>query len=222
MSLLRLIESTGAIKVDGTNILNVPRSIVRSRCFIAVPQDGIVFKDATLRFNLDPTLTVADNVLKDALESTDLWTVFSAGDDEVGDSLDQKLSSLPPLSAGQQQLFALARAVAQKHRAAVSHPYSDNEPDQPHRAKPIVLLDELTAFMDSATETKVYDVVENEFVSEGHTVIIVSHRLGGLLGRLLEGVDAVAVLKDGRLTVETDFNKLANVESGDDQITSSS
>lgn len=216
MSLLRLIESTGAIKVDGTNILNVPRSVVRSRCFIAVPQDGIVFKDATLRFNLDPTLTVADNVLKNALESTGLWTVLSAGDNEVADSLDQKLSSLPPLSTGQQQLFALARAVAQKHRAAASRPYSDNEPGHPHRAKPIVLLDELTAFMDSDTETKVYDVVEHEFVSEGHTVIIVSHRLGGLLGRLREGMDAVAVLKDGRLTVETDSNKLANVESGDD------
>ncbi|OAR05734.1 hypothetical protein LLEC1_03461 [Akanthomyces lecanii] len=220
MSLLRLIESTGAINVDGTNILNVPRSVVRSRCFIAVPQDGIVFKDATLRFNLDPTLTVADNVLRDALKSTGLKSVFSAVDNEAVDSLDQKLSSLPPLSAGQQQLFALARAVAQKHRAAASRPYSDNEQSSPQRAKPIVLLDELTAFMDSATETKVYDVVENEFVSEGHTVIIVSHRLGGLLGRLREGVDAVAVLKDGRLTVEPDFDKLANVESEDNKSTS--
>ena len=221
MSLLRLIESTGAIKVDGANILNVPRSVVRSRCFIAVPQDGIVFKDATLRFNLDPTLTVANNILRDALKSTGLWRVLSAVDNDAADSLDQKLSSLPPLSAGQQQLFALARAIAQKHRAAASRPYSDNEQGHSRRAKPIVLLDELTAFMDSATETKVYDVVENEFVSEEHTVIIVSHRLGGLLGRLREGVDAVAVLKDGRLTVETDFKKLANVESDDDQGSSS-
>ncbi|OAA57757.1 multidrug resistance-associated protein [Cordyceps fumosorosea ARSEF 2679] len=210
VSLLRLIESTGAITVDGTNILNMPRSIVRSRCFIAVPQDGIVFKDASLRFNLDPTGTVGDDILRDALKSTHLWTVLS--DDETTDILDLKLSSLPPLSAGQQQLFALARAVAQKHRAA---PYSDREEEG--TAKPIVLLDELTAFMDSATEAKVYDVVEEEFVAEGHTVIIVSHRLGGLLGRLREGVDAVAVLKDGRLTVEKDLGKLANVESGDEE-----
>lgn len=221
MSLLRLIESTGAIKVDGTNILNVPRSVVRSRCFIAVPQDGVVFRNATLRFNLDPTETVGDEILRAALKSTGLWTVFSDTDEESVDILDQRLSSLVPLSAGQQQLFALARAVAQKHRAAASRPYSDNEEGCPRSAKPIVLLDELTAFMDSATETKVYDVVEKEFVAKGHTVIIVSHRLGGLIGRLREGVDAVAVLKDGRLTVETDFGKLVDVESGDDASSSS-
>lgn len=221
MSLLRLIESTGAIKVDGTSILNVPRSVVRSRCFIAVPQDGIVFKDAPLRFNLDPTATVGDEALRDALKSTGLWSVFSGPDDEISDVLDHKLSSLPPLSAGQQQLFALARAIAQKHRVAAARPYSDDEGGYPHSARPIVLLDELTAFMDSATETKVYDIVEKEFVSENYTVIIVSHRLDGLLGRLREGVDAVAVLKDGRLTVETDFSKLANAESGEDQSTSS-
>lgn len=217
MSLLRLIESTGSMEVDGTDILKVPRSVVRSRCFIAVPQDGTVFKDATLRFNLDPTATVSDDKLKAALNSTSLWTALSSTEDDTGDILDKKFSSLPPLSAGQQQLFALSRAVTQKYRNSTAQPYSDDEDGYPHNAKPIVLLDELTAFMDSATETKVYDVVEKEFVSEGHTVIIVSHRLGGLLGRLREGVDAVAVLKDGRLSVEKDFSKLTNVESSDEQ-----
>ncbi|KAM3472510.1 hypothetical protein MY5147_005267 [Beauveria neobassiana] len=187
--------------VDWWNILNIPRSIVRSRCFIAVPQDGIMFKDASLRFNLDPTTTVNDENLRGALESTDLWTVFSGAHDQAADILDQKLSSLAPLSAGQQQLFALARAVAQKHRA---RPYSDSEELVPcRRSKPIVLLDELTAFMDSATETKVYNVVEREFVEEGHTVVIVSHRL------------------DGWATIETDLSKLANVDNGVDQIDSS-
>ncbi|KAM0668326.1 hypothetical protein ACQRIU_001888 [Beauveria bassiana] len=219
MSLLRLIESTGTISVDGWNILNIPRSIVRSRCFIAVPQDAIIFKDASLRFNLDPTTTVNDENLRDALESTGLWIAFSDAHDQAAHILDQKLSSLAPLSAGQQQLFALARAVAQKHRA---RPYSDSEELVPcRRSKPIVLLDELTAFMDSATETKVYNVVEREFVEEGHTVVIVSHRLDGLLRRLRQGRDAVAVLKDGQVTVETDLSKLANVDYGVDQIDSS-
>ncbi|XWW95783.1 hypothetical protein V2A60_003750 [Cordyceps javanica] len=216
MSLLRLIESTGSINVDGINILVVPRSIVRSRCFIAVPQDSVVFKDASLRFNLDPTGTVRDRNLRDALKSTGIWNVFSDTDAEAADILDQKLSNLPAMSVGQQQLFALARAVAQKHRLAVSRCYSDTGDDHSQRARPIVLLDEVTASMDSTTETKVYDVVEKEFVAEGHTVIFVSHRLGGLLGRLREGIDAVAVLKDGRVMVETDFNKLSNVESGDE------
>ncbi|KAM3479993.1 hypothetical protein MY8738_005196 [Beauveria namnaoensis] len=219
MSLLRLIESTGTISVDGWNILNIPRSIVRSRCFIAVPQDAIIFKDASLRFNLDPTTTVNDENLRDALESTGLWIAFSDAHDQAAHILDQKLSSLAPLSAGQQQLFALARAVAQKHRA---RPYSDSEELVPcRRSKPIGLLDELTAFMDSATETKVYNVVEREFVEEGHTVVIVSHRLDGLLRRLRQGRDAVAVLKDGQVTVETDLSKLANVDYGVDQIDSS-
>ncbi|KAJ3496303.1 hypothetical protein NLG97_g2757 [Lecanicillium saksenae] len=216
MSLLRLIESTGAIKVDGLNILDVPRSVVRSRCFIAVPQDGIVFPNASLRFNLDPTTTVGDETLTAALITTDLWGGFSSVNDAAEDILDQKLSKLPPLSSGQRQLFALARAIAQKHRASSPQPYSDSEGGPQHRAKPIVLLDELTAFMDSATESKVYDIVEKEFVSENHTVVIVSHRLGGLLGRLREGVDEVAVIRDGHMTVETNFRKLAGAEGNDE------
>lgn len=222
MSLLRMIESTGAMEVDGANILLVPRSIVRSRCFIAVPQDGVVFKQASLRFNLDPTATVGDEIIRAALKSTGLWNAVSSGpEEEDAGLLDKKLSALPPLSSGQQQLFALARAIVQKHRAAAAHPYSDNDGGYPHSSKPIVLLDELTAFMDSATETTVYDTIEKEFVAEGHTVIIVSHRIGGLLGRLRAGVDAVAVLKNGQLTVETDFEKLANVESSEEQSNSS-
>ncbi|KAJ6786175.1 hypothetical protein PWT90_00737 [Aphanocladium album] len=221
MSLLRLIESTGSIKLDGINILNVPRSVVRSRCFIAVPQDGLVFKDASLRFNLDPTATVGDEMLREALRSTGLWVGHAGANSETDDVLDHRFSSLPPLSAGQHQLFALARAIVQKHRAAASHPYSDSEAAHRGHVKPIVLLDELTAFMDSATENKVYDIVEKEFVSENHTVIIVSHRIGGLLGRLREGIDEVAVLEDGQVTVETDFSKVATAESSDGQSTSS-
>lgn len=217
MSLLRLIESTGTIEIDGTDILQVPRSIVRNRCFIAVPQDGVLFRHAPLRFNLDPTATVDNEKLTAALKSTGLLSMFFYTDDETLDTLDKKLSSFPPMSAGQVQLFALARALVQKHRVTAARPYSDDEDGYPHHAKPILLLDELTAFMDSATEAKVYDIIDKEFVSEGHTVIFVSHRLGGLLGRLRDGVDAVAVLKNGQLTVETDFGKLVSLESSDDE-----
>lgn len=208
LSLLRMIESTGTFEVDGVPISTVPRSIVRRKCFIAVPQDGVMFRNASLRFNLDPTATVDDKDLKAALEKARLWQTLSArSTGTTSELLDQEMASLPPLSIGQVQLFAIARAIVQNYSYSASNGYSDDDsyPDQP---KPILLLDEITSSMDSATETAVFNIIESEFVDHGHTVIIVSHRLGGLEGRLRHGVDNVAVLRNGKLTLEDDIGDL--------------
>jgi ABC-type multidrug transport system fused ATPase/permease subunit len=203
-----MIESTGTFEVDGFPISTVPRSLVRRKCFIAIPQDGVMFRDESLRFNLDPTATVDDKDLKSALEKARLWQTLSArSTGTTSELLDQELSSLPPLSMGQSQLFAVARAIVQNYSYAAAGGYSDDDsyPDQP---KPLLLLDEITSSMDSGTENAVLDTIESEFVENGHTVIIVSHRLGGLEGRLRPGVDSVAVLRDGRLTIESDIGKI--------------
>lgn len=112
---------------------------------------------------------------------------------------------MPTLSVGQSQLLALARGIVQKHAYSLAR-YTDDVPQG--TVKPIILLDEATSSMDSETESQIYNLIEEEFVEEGHTVIIISHRLGGLVGRMRPGQDAIAVLSDGQLQVEDDLDKI--------------
>lgn len=215
LSLLRLIECSGQMEVDGVNITRVPRSIVRSRAFIAVPQDGAVLTKESLRFNLDPHGLVGDSIIIATLRKTHLWKVFYPDDAAADETiLDKALSSLATLSVGQSQLLALARAIIQKHALALES-YVDDE-DSLADVKPIVLLDEATSSLDSVTEATIYDVIEDEFVAQGHTVIIVSHRLGGLVNRLRPGQDAVAVLSNGTVTTETDLARINELAAAED------
>jgi ABC-type bacteriocin/lantibiotic exporter with double-glycine peptidase domain len=59
------------------------------------------------------------------------------------------------LSAGQKQLVVMARALLDKHK--------------------LLILDEATASIDSATDAEISRVVHDQF--EGVTVLIIAHRL---------------------------------------------
>lgn len=172
----------------------------------------MVLPKESLRFNLDPTNKLNEEIMIDTLREVALWDVFNGGGNVTSEmnTLDQPLEKLPVLSVGQSQLFALARAILRKHLIILSQEYSDNGTETPLR--PVVLLDEATSSLDSETESTIYDVIEDEFVAQGYTVIIVSHRLGGLVNRLRPGQDAVAVLENGSMTVETNFNRIQKID----------
>ena len=59
------------------------------------------------------------------------------------------------MSAGQKQLIALARALLKRHK--------------------VLILDEATASIDSATDAEISRLVHEEF--KGVTVLIIAHRL---------------------------------------------
>lgn len=196
LSLLRILDTrSGNIQLDGIGINNITRDVLRQKCFITVSQDALLLPGETLRFNLDPDLGMSDEALTDALEKLGLWSHFrgnyangTQGEDEYREHpiLDAKISIFPELSAGQGQLFAMCRAVL---RAVWLR-------DQ--GAKPVILLDEVTSSLDAAIESTVHGIIDEEFSNKGHTVIMVSHRLGGLVKDARQG-DVVVWMKDGRV-----------------------
>jgi ABC-type multidrug transport system fused ATPase/permease subunit len=203
LSLLRLLElESGEIELDGIDIKQVGLDLLRRRCFVAVSQDPLVLPNEPLRFNLDPDASISDDDLVAALNKAGLSshflesqmhsgeepaTVFGIPDSSEHPILDQKVSLFPKLSVGQCQLLALCRALVKANSL------------QRSGVKPVVLLDEVTSSLDPVTESTINRIINDEFTKQGHTVIIVAHRLGTLEKHMKAGRDAVAMMADGRL-----------------------
>ncbi|TVY42741.1 ABC transporter [Lachnellula subtilissima] len=203
LTLLRLLElQAGKIEIDGIDIKHVRLDVLRERCFIAVSQDPLLLSNETLRFNLNPDASVSDEIVIDAVRKAGLWAHFFPDERHLGEEtghaidisalgehpvLDKKLLLFQELSVGQCQLFALCRALIK----AISSRCTG--------AKPVVLLDEVTSSLDSDTESIIHRVIDEEFTGNGHTVIIVAHRLSVLNEHTKTGRDAVAFMGNGRL-----------------------
>ncbi|KAK7743466.1 hypothetical protein SLS53_004000 [Cytospora paraplurivora] len=227
LGLLDITE--GAVTVDGVDIAAraLSRAMVRQRAFITVAQEAFFLPEASLRFNLDPELGARPAVVVAALRRTGLWGHFvgggaqpdggehddaaaaaaaaiaidhGAGAEKEEEILSRPFSSLPALSVGQTQLLALARALVR--RSVLSDPsssriaYSDSNREG---ARPIVLLDEVTSSLDPETESKIYDIISEEFVHKGHTVLMVTHKLDAVRSRLRSGKDVVVRLSEGKV-----------------------
>lgn len=164
-----LCPDSGAIRIDGRDIGEVPLTDLRRRLAI-VPQDPVLFS-GTLRFNLDP---------EGAHPDAALWTVL----DQTGLSKDAKAHPLGlempveedggNLSAGQRQLLCLARALLRRSR--------------------ILVIDEATANVDYQTDAKIQQVLREHCTATGCTLITVAHRISTIID-----YDRIAVLGAGRL-----------------------
>ena len=171
------------------DIGQVPLGQVRSKLGI-IAQDPILLS-GSLRLNLDIEGKYTDEELYDALHQVQLLkrstsTAPSSASSESEETvveqeggaqknifanLDYEIKSggekcVPPwhswglmlmssLSAGQKQLVVLARALLKRHK--------------------VLILDEATASIDSATDAEISRVVHEEF--KGATVMIIAHRL---------------------------------------------
>nr|XP_036575545.1 Multidrug resistance-associated protein 1-like protein 5 [Colletotrichum truncatum]KAF6782134.1 Multidrug resistance-associated protein 1-like protein 5 [Colletotrichum truncatum] len=170
--LLRLHDpSAGKIEVDGVDISSVPISLLR-KSLVALPQDPL-FLPGTVRRNLDPFDARDDADIWDTLEKTGLKALL---EDKGGLEADLNTDWL---SAGQKQLFCMARAILRNSR--------------------VLLLDEATSSLDQATEQIVQDLIRSEF--EGWTVVVIAHRLQAVVG-----FDKIVALQDGKV-VEFDHPK---------------
>ncbi|CAG1973904.1 unnamed protein product [Fusarium graminearum] len=192
--LLRLLDplsnQSENIVIDGVPYNRVNRSILRRR-LIAVPQDPVFLPDgSSIKENLDPFNVASDEECLAVLEDVRL-TKFATdhGSIHAGIRADE-------LSAGQKQLFSLGRAVLRrrvKQRLFSIH-------------GGVLLLDEVSSSVDSATDNLVQEIIKEEFAD--YTIVMVSHRLN----IVMEYFDSVVVLDRGRVVETGDPRDLAKTE----------
>ena len=160
--------TTGRISLDGTDITTLgEEQLARLRG----EKVGIVFQF----FHLLPSLTAYENVLvpMEIAGVRDPATRARALLDDVG--LANRGHHYPSqLSGGEQQRVAIARALA-------------NDP-------PIVLADEPTGNLDSATGRQVIDLLVSVNRNRGRTLVLVTHDR-----ELAAFADEVIALRDGRV-----------------------
>jgi ATP-binding cassette, subfamily C (CFTR/MRP), member 1 len=108
------------------------------------------------------------------------------------------MTSLPQMSTGQIQLFALARAILQKEALNSTVHLSESKPNH-GGFMPILLLDEATSSLDQKTESLVRSIIHQEFIEKGHTIISITHRLSGVTESTRPGQDMLAFFSKGKL-----------------------
>ena len=179
--LLRLYEVTnGVVRVLGKDVRRWKRNELREQ-FAVVPQDVFLFS-GTLLSNVAMSDEKADrDRAVRAFERVGALELFEARCDG-GDFLDMPVDERGQnFSAGERQLIAFARAL--------------------YRDAPLLLLDEATASVDSATEARLQ--VALEAVMEGRTAVVIAHRLS-----TIKAVDRIVVLHKGRLMEQGTHDEL--------------
>ncbi|KAL5518793.1 hypothetical protein ACEPAH_476 [Sanghuangporus vaninii] len=176
LSLLRIVEPTsGKIILDGIDITTIGLEDLRTKITI-VSQDVSLFS-GTIRSNLDPFGEHSDLDCWDALERCHL----SKRDEDPRSmriaSLDTVIGPTGPLSAGERQLVALARAIMRRSQ--------------------VIIMDEATSQIDTELDDQIQRTIKEELSNA--MVITIAHRLKTIID-----YDRILVLGEGGRILEFD------------------
>ena len=176
--------TSGSIRVDGIEITQLKES---ESARLRREKIGYVFQS----FHLIPTLTALENVAVPLELSGDRHALARSAEilDAVG-LADRRHHYPVQLSGGEQQRVAVARAFA----------------SQP----PILLADEPTGNLDSATGRQIIDLLLGLHRDHGTTLVLVTHDL-----HLAALAERIITLRDGH--VESDAPTRSHDETSEDR-----
>lgn len=164
--LMRFYEVNGGeIKIDGISTARMPREDVHSQ-FCMVLQDTWVF-EGTVRENL---IYCSENRSEEKMEEACRAVGLDHFIRTLPKGYDTVLNDQVSLSQGQKQQLTIARAMIAD--------------------RPILILDEATSSIDTRTELKIQEAMDE--LMKNRTSFVIAHRLS-----TIKNSDLILVLKDG-------------------------
>ncbi len=161
--------SQGQILLDGIDLRQLSLDDLR-QAVVVVPQDPVCIA-GTIRQNIglyDESIT--DEIVFQAAEFSNAARFI----EQLPESYDFQLQpGGANLSQGQRQLLALARALA-------------------HSPNAVLVLDEATSSIDTATEALIQDALER--ILRSRTSLVIAHRLS-----TVRGADRIIVMERGKI-----------------------
>lgn len=175
--LMRFYEVTGGeIRIDGVNIRDIRREDVH-RMFGMVLQDTWLF-EGTVRENLIYNCEgVTEEAMAEACKACGIHHFIKA----LPQGYDTVLDDNTSISAGQKQLFTIARAMIQN--------------------SPMLILDEATSSVDTRTELITQRAMDK--LMENRTSFVIAHRLS-----TIKDADVILVVKNGDIIEQGNHEEL--------------
>lgn len=165
MGLIKPVK--GSITINGIDVYDIPNSEKRN-IFGYVDQSFPVIKGTVAEQISLQDKKITKEQIKNALDFVGLTDYIET----LEKNYDTEVKNHNLFSQGQKQLLAIARAI-------VTNP-------------PILLLDEITANLDSITEEKIVTVLQK--MGQNHTILTISHRLSSMIAS-----DKVVILENGKI-----------------------
>ena len=171
----------GNIFIDNNDVKDYSLKSLRSLIGI-VTQNIILFNDSIKNNIAYGSKNANDKELTNALKSANLYDLVSKLDRGINTIIGENGIKL---SGGEKQRLSIARAL-------VKNPQ-------------ILILDEATASLDSESEKKVHNAIDN--VIKDRTVIVIAHRLSTIIN-----ADKIIVMDKGRIVEQGNHLELINLD----------